>query len=112
MAIVYCGCGGGHDIFSAIGLIWENQKEDIVLVSLSFTHSDLLKKTATALLTPGLYLIKSGQYTGNEYFPEAHLMNSLAQYIPRDKPWSCYVIDYAGLFSTPAVECPCKEGEV
>jgi hypothetical protein len=103
---VYCACGGGYDI---LGIVPFLDSSPTSLVSITFTASILLCKHATKI-AEGLYTIQPNQYTGDEYFPEAHLVNALHKHCQGN--WECFVIDYAGLLSDTDDDCPCEEGSV
>ena len=45
MSIILSGCGGGYDIFCSLPLYfkYKSEKQNVILVSLSFTRKSLLE---------------------------------------------------------------------
>lgn len=79
---ILSGCGGGYDIFGSIPLFFE--KENPILVSLSFTKKELLDDNKKIhKITDNLYFVDHTDETyykescDNMYFPEYYLSKNL-----------------------------------
>ena len=88
MSIILSGCGGGYDIFCSLPLYfkYKSEKQNVILVSLSFTRKSLLESLADKkqikVICKHCYLVDPEikmDVEGWEYFPEYYLSKILEQ---------------------------------